>query len=74
MLRSEGERLAGSYINFYIANGGIIMPQFNDEHDQSAQFTLAKLFPKYGIVGISAREILLGGENIFCITQQQLKH
>lgn len=70
-LRPEGERLAGSYINFYIANGGIIVPQFNDEHDQSAKFMLAKLFPNYEIVGISAREILLAGGNIHCITQHQ---
>jgi agmatine deiminase len=70
-LRPEGERLAGSYVNFYIANGGIIAPTFNDEHDADALNTLAKLFPNREIVGISAREILLGGGNIHCITQQQ---
>ena len=32
--RPAGERLAGSYINFYIANGGIILPQFNDRRDR----------------------------------------
>jgi agmatine deiminase len=70
-LRPEGERLAGSYINFYIANGGIIAPQFDDEHDSNALNKLAELFPNHEIVGISAREILLGGGNIHCITQQQ---
>ena len=70
-LRPQGERLAGSYINFYIANGGIILPQFNDRHDQSARRKLAELFPARRVVGIYAREILLGGGNIHCITQQQ---
>ena len=70
-LRPEGERLAGSYINFYIANGAIILPQFGDRHDAAARRQLAELFPKREIIGISAREILLGGGNIHCITQQQ---
>lgn len=70
-LRPEGERLAGSYVNFYIANGGIIMPQFDDENDEPAKQKLAELFSKHEIVGIPAREILLGGGNIHCITQQQ---
>ncbi len=69
--RPEGERLAGSYINFYIANGGIIAPLFEDPHDQAALQKLAELFPHSKIIGIYAREILLGGGNIHCITQQQ---
>ena len=69
--RPSGERLAGSYINFYIANGAIIMPLFDDRHDQAAQETLARLFPTREIAGIYSREILLGGGNIHCITQQQ---
>ena len=70
-LRPEGERLAASYINFYIANGGIILPQFEDRHDLEARRKLADLFPRREVVGVSAREILLGGGNIHCITQQQ---
>ena len=70
-LRPAGERLAGSYINFYIANGGIILPQFNDRHDEGAQGKLAELFPQHKIIGVYSREILLGGGNIHCITQQQ---
>ena len=69
--RREGDRLAGSYINFYIANGGIVMPTFDDPHDQAAFRTLQKLFPERKVVGVPAREILLGGGNIHCITQQQ---
>ena len=59
-LRPEGERLAGSYINFYIANGAIILPQFEDKHDAEARRKLAELFPQREVVGISAREILAG--------------
>ena len=69
--RLEGERLPGSYVNFYIANGGLVVPLFDDHHDLAAQRQLAELFPKHKIVGIRAREVLLGGGNIHCITQQQ---
>ncbi len=69
--RPAGERLAASYINFYIANGGIIAPQFGDPHDGPALQTLAELFPDAQVLGLHAREILLGGGNIHCITQQQ---
>jgi agmatine deiminase len=69
--REPGDRMAGSYINFYIANGGIIAPTFNDPHDQAALKTLQELFPNRKVVGVPAREILLGGGNIHCITQQQ---
>ncbi len=70
-LRPAGERLAGSYINFYIANGAIVLPQFNDRHDKDAGRKLAELFPNHQIIGLQSREILLGGGNIHCITQQQ---
>ncbi len=69
--RLPGQRLAGSYINFYIANGGVVMPVFDDPHDQVAQQELKSLFPEREVVGIPGREILLGGGNIHCITQQQ---
>ncbi len=71
--RKEGDRLAASYINFYIANGGIIMPLFGDPADQPAMDKLKQLFPKHEIIGVYAREIILGGGNIHCITQQQPK-
>lgn len=71
--REEGDRLAASYANFYIANGGIVFPMFGDENDEKAKKTLEECFPDREIVGIYAREILLGGGNIHCITQQQPK-
>lgn len=71
-LRTEGMRMAATYVNFYIANGGVVVPQFNDEHDLPALQTIQELFPQRKVVGISGgREILLGGGNVHCITQQQ---
>lgn len=69
--REEGDRLAGSYVNFYIANGGLVVPTFGDRHDEEALRSLGELFPDRTVVGVAAREILLGGGNIHCITQQQ---
>ncbi len=68
--RVAGERLAGSYVNFYIANGGIIMPLLDARTDRAAARRLKSLFPARRVVGVPAREILLGGGNIHCITQQ----
>ncbi|XAR63855.1 Agmatine deiminase [Bertholletia excelsa] len=71
--RVAGTRLAASYVNFYIANGGIITPQFGDQKwDNEAIRVLSLAFPNHEVVGIEgAREIVLGGGNIHCITQQQ---
>ena len=74
MNRKAGERLAASYVNFYIANGAIIAPAFGVETDEPARKVLARLFPEREIVMLPAREILLGGGNIHCITQQQPKN
>ena len=71
--REAGERLAASYVNFYFANGIALVPQFggeNAESDARAVRILAELCPERRIVPISARDILLGGGNIHCITQQ----
>jgi len=69
--RQAGDRMAASYINFYFCNGGAIVPTFGDAHDQLALETLQRYLPERRVVGVPAREILLGGGNIHCITQQQ---
>jgi agmatine deiminase len=71
--RKAGDRLAGSYVNFYMPNGGIVMPLFDDPHDAAALKQMQKLFPDRKVVGVPSREVLLGGGNIHCITQQQPK-
>ncbi len=68
--RRAGERLAGSYVNFYIGNKAIVFPLLDAKRDGAAIAKLKKLFPRRRIVGVPAREILLGGGNIHCITQQ----
>ncbi len=68
--RTAAERLAASYVNFYISNEAVIVPQFHDENDAVAVQLLADLFPSRRIYPIYARDILLGGGNIHCITQQ----
>ena len=66
-----GQRLAASYINFYLANGALILPLLDSRTDAAARRCLQRVFPERRIVGVPAREILLGGGNIHCITQQQ---
>lgn len=68
--REVGERLAASYVNFYISNGAVVLPQFSDRNDGRAVEILARCFPDREIKPIYARDILLGGGNIHCITQQ----
>ncbi len=71
--RLAGDRMAASYVNFYLCNGGAVVPIFADPHDQAALDTLQQFMPHRKVVGVPAREILLGGGNIHCITQQQPK-
>jgi agmatine deiminase len=68
--RMAGDRLAASYINYYVCNGAVIMSAFDDPMDAEAKKTLQGLYPDREIIQIYAREILLGGGNIHCITQQ----
>ncbi len=68
--RPTGERLAASYVNFYIGNSVVVMPLLDPKHDKQVARQLQKLFPERRLIGVQAREILLGGGNIHCITQQ----
>ena len=68
--RQCGDRLAASYVNFYVCNGAVIMPGFHDENDLKAKEKIEELYPDREVIQIYAREILLGGGNIYCITQQ----
>jgi agmatine deiminase len=68
-----GQRLAGSYVNFYLANGALILPLLDASTDGAARRLLRRVFPRRRIVGVPAREILLGGGDLHCITQQQPK-
>jgi agmatine deiminase len=68
--RRATDRLAASYANFYIANKRIVFPLLDGRYDAIAQDILRNCFPDREVVGVPGREILLGGGNIHCITQQ----
>jgi agmatine deiminase len=67
----DGQRLPASYANFYIANGLVLVPTFNDPNDRVALNTLAKLFPTREIVGIYCGDLVLGLGTLHCMTMQQ---
>jgi agmatine deiminase len=63
--------LQASYVNFYLANGGVVMPSFDDPHDEAARTALADCFPGRDILQIDALDIVQGGGGIHCLTQQE---
>jgi agmatine deiminase len=67
----DGVRLPASYANFYIANGVVIVPTFNDPNDRRALNILAECFPTREIVGIHAVDLVWGLGTLHCLTQQQ---
>jgi len=68
--RQAGARLAASYVNFYIGTRRVVVPLLDAKRDGAALRKLKTLFPRREVVGVPGREILLGGGNIHCITQQ----
>jgi agmatine deiminase len=69
--REAGDRLAGSYVNSYIGNDVVVLPVFDDPHDAAAVAAYTELFAPRRVVTVPGREILLGGGNVHCITQQR---
>ncbi len=67
----QGHPLPASYVNFYLPNGGIVMPAFEDPNDEKARAVLADCFPGRDILQIDALDIVQGGGGIHCITQQE---
>lgn len=67
----RGRPLAASYINFYLPNGGVVMPSFDDPADLPARSVLADCFPDREIVQLDACDLVQGGGGIHCITQQE---
>ena len=67
----RGERVAASYINFYIANGGIVLPVFDDPADRPAVEALALAFPDRVVAPVPGFDIARSGGCIHCITQQE---
>ena len=67
----RGRPLQASYVNFYLANGGVVMPGFDDANDEAARAVLADCFAGRDILQIQANDIVEGGGGIHCITQQE---
>ena len=67
----DGERLPASYANFYIANGLVLVPTFNDANDRIALNTLAECFPARKVVGIHCGDFIWGLGALHCMTQQE---
>jgi agmatine deiminase len=67
----NGERLPASYANFYIANGAVLVPTFNDPNDRVALNTIAGLMPSHRVIGIHAVDLVWGLGTLHCLTQQE---
>jgi agmatine deiminase len=66
-----GQRLPASYANFYIANGLVLVPTFNDCHDRHALNIIAESFPSHEVVGIHCVDFIWGLGALHCMTQQE---
>ncbi len=67
----DGQRLPASYANFYVANGVVIVPTFNDVNDRIALDTISSVFPRRRVIGIHSGDLVLGLGTLHCLTQQQ---
>jgi agmatine deiminase len=66
-----GQRLPASYANFYVANGVVLLPTYDDpERDEGARATLQALFPTRRVVGIPSTDLVWGLGACHCVTQQ----
>ena len=72
MPREDGDICIASYMNFLITNDGVIVPQYGDENDHLALEQVQTMF-QIKIVGVNTVEVVYGGGNIHCITQQEPK-
>ncbi len=70
-LHYEGQRLPASYANFYIANGVVVVPTFDDPHDARALEVLQEVLPDRRVMGIRAVDMVWGLGAFHCVTQQQ---
>ncbi len=71
LTRPDGSRLPASYANFYIGNGKVLVPTFNQENDSKALEIIKQQFPGRGVVGIDCSDMVYGFGTIHCASQQQ---
>jgi agmatine deiminase len=70
-VRKIGERLDASHVNLIITNKVVMVPTFDCSSDKEAIQSLSRVFPTRKVIGVYAKDILLGGGNIHCMSQQQ---
>jgi agmatine deiminase len=73
VLYDDGTKAPASYVNFYIGNGVVLVPTFNDPNDAEALRIIGSLFLDRTVVGIDCSDIIYGGGAIHCITAQEPK-
>ena len=71
VVKVQGEWIKGAYLNFYIGNSVVLVPNYNDENDHVANSILQELYPDKEIIGIDVRNLYVDGGMIHCVTQQQ---
>ncbi len=69
-IRSQQDRLAASYINFYQSKKFVIVPKLNHPLDDAAYLFLKKYYADKDVFQLDSKELLLGGGNIHCVTMQ----
>lgn len=75
MVTKKGKNVGrGSYLNFYIANTVVLVPNYNDPNDKIANDIISKLYPERNVKGINVVELFANGGMIHCVTQQQPKN
>ncbi len=67
----DSQRVPASYCNFYVANGCVLVPRFEDPADDAARDILQSLFPDRQVIGLPARDLIWGRGAFHCLTQQQ---
>ncbi len=72
---ANGKKLAykGSYINYYIGNNAVLVPNYNDPNDAAANAQIQALYPSRKVIGIDVRNLYENGGMVHCVTQQQPK-